>query len=252
MIRISREAGAALKLLKRRLINNMNGNQPEPTRVDVLLSHARSTAQQDPAHPSSKLLIDLASLASSLQADQAELRRQAFREAVRGLANVIRNRQIPPESTLSSMVPGAYGSAEVLANEIERTGASVRLTIAELRQLRQKLKTTEEGNDEIDEAVRRIYYATLFDRNPSVEDILPPGSPSRSLEIAAFLVERILPNGWWTLGSSSVNVKEPPAAKVGTWAGDNPKAECAATTPLTLLAALVLTLIETEKKQSKD
>jgi hypothetical protein len=249
MIRIPK-GETALTLLKRRMVINTKANQAETARADVLLSRARNAAQQDPAHPSSKLLLELVSLVSSLQADQSELRRQAFREAVRGLSNIMRSRQIPPEAPLASMVPGAYQSAEKLAHEIERTNAPEPVELSELRQLRQKLKTATEGSDEIDEAIRRVYYATLFSRHPSIEDILPPGSPSRSLEIATFVVEKILPNGWWTLGSNSVNVKEPPAAKVGTWTGDNPKAESAATTPLTLLAALVLTLIETEKKQA--
>lgn len=251
MISFPRKLEYVLRYFRRRSVINTNGNQIEVTQPEMMLSRVRSAVHQDPSHPSSKLLLELSSLISSLQSDQAELRRQAFREAVRGLANALRNRQIPPDSSLAKMLPGAYATAERLADEIERTSAAQPVTITELRQLRQKLKTASEGGDEIDEVVKRIYYATLLERNPSTEDIIPPGSPSRSLDIAAFVVEKVFPNGWWTLGSNGVNIDESAVAKVGSWTGDNPKAELASTAALALLGALVLTLIESQKKESR-
>lgn len=180
--------------------------------------------------------------------DQAEIRREVFRDAIQGIGRAIRNNQIPSAISWAQEIPGQYGSAETLADELERTAANERVTVAQLRHLRQKLKTATEGTDEIDEAVRRIYYATVFERQPTSEALLPPGSPSRSIDIAAFIVQRILPNGWWTMGSNCENLSEPPVAKVGAWSGDNPKPETGTTTPIALLSALVLTMIAAAKK----
>ncbi len=205
-------------------------------------------ALQSPGAPTSKMLLGLCSEIESLRSNQSDLRRDAFREAVRGIANVIRNQQLPTDFPLARMIPGGYGSADKLAEEIERANRQGPVDVNELRQLRQKLRAAAEGSDEIDEAIKRLYYAKVFETNPSTENILPPGSPSRSLELAALVVQRVVPNGWWTMGNNGVNLTEPPVAKVGTWAGDNPKAESAATTSLALLSALVLTLISAAKK----
>ncbi len=233
---------------KRRLAINANSKQTTSTQFDILLTRARDMALRSPGTPTSEVLLELCAVIDSMRTNQVELRREAFREAVRGIANVIRNQQLPGDFPLAKMIPGGYGSPEKLAEEIERANAQGPVDINDLRQLRQKLRTATEGSDEIDEAVKRVYYAKVFETNPSTEDILPPGSPSRSLELAAHVVQKVVPNGWWTMGSNGVNLTEPPVAKVGTWAGDNPKAESAATTPLALLSALVLTLIAAAKK----
>lgn len=112
------------------------------------------------------------------------------------------------------------------------------------------MKSAKEGTADIDEAVKRIYYAALFERSPTTEAVLPPGSPSNSIDLVALIIQRILPNGWWTLGNSGENLGDLPAAKVGTWTGDNPKAETSPTPPLALLSALALTLIEAAKKDT--
>lgn len=236
---------------KRRLAINADANQARSAPVDVLLSRARNIALQSPGTPASDTLLDLCAAIDSMRANQTDLRREAFREAVRGIANVIRNQQLPPGSPLSHMVPGGYGSPEQLASEIEQLNAKEPVSIVELRQLRQKLKAASEGSDELDEALKRLYYAKAIEGDLSTEDLLPPGSPSRSLELAVLVVQKVLPNGWWTMGSNGVNLAEPPVAKVGTWTGDEPKAESGATTPLALLAALVLTLIEAAKRSEQ-
>lgn len=236
---------------KRRLAISADANQAKPAPVDVLLSRARSIALQSPGIPITDTLLELCATIETMQSSQTDLRREAFREAVRGISNVIRNQQLPPSSPLSNMVPGGYGSPELLANEIEQLNAKEPVSIAELRQLRQKLKGAIEGSDELDEALKRLYYAKVVEGDFSTEDLLPPGSPSRSLELAVRIVEKVLPNGWWTMGSNGVNLTEPPVAKVGTWTGDEPKAESAATKPLALLSALVLTLIEAAKRSEQ-
>ncbi len=236
---------------KRRLVIKADANQAKPAPVDVLLARARNISLQSPGTPASDTLLDLCAAIETMQASQTDLRREAFREAVRGIANVIRNQQLPPSSPLSHMVPGGYGSPEQLAGEIEQLNANEPVSIAELRQLRQKLKAASEGSDELDDALKRLYYAKVVEGDFSTENLLPPGSPSRSLELAVLIVEKILPNGWWTMGSNGVNLTEPPVAKVGTWTGDEPKAESAATAPLALLSAFVLTLIETAKRSEQ-
>jgi hypothetical protein len=238
----------ALGLKKRGSAITENANQVASTQLEILLSTARSHAMQAPQTRESELILELCAVIEAAPSDPAELRREIFRDAVKGIANVIRNSQLPPDLPLSKMVPGAYGTPELLATEIERANATEPVELTELRHIRQKLKSATEGSDDIDESIRRLYYATVFKKNPSTEDILPPGSPSRSLDIAALVVERVLPNGWWTLGANGANLDDMPVAKVGTWTGDNPKPESAPTQPLTLLLAMMLTLIEAAKK----
>jgi hypothetical protein len=247
MSSINRITGA-LSFRKRGSAITENANQVASTQLEILLSTARSHAAQAPHARESELILELCAVIDASQSDPAELRREIFRDAVKGIANVIRNSQLPPDLPLSKMVPGAYGTPELLAAEIERANATEPVDLAEMRQIRVKLKSATEGSDDIDDSIRRLYYATVFKKNPSTEDILPPGSPSRSLDLAALVVQRILPNGWWTLGSSGENLDDIPVAKVGTWTGDSPKPESAPTAPLTLLLALMLTLIEAAKK----
>eukprot|EP00913_Durusdinium_trenchii_P026878 g25213.t1 len=215
----------------------------------ALLDTARQTAAAEPSAPSSGLLIELCTVIEARPSDAAGLRREVFREAVKGIANVIRNGQLPSELPLARMVPGGYGTAEALAQEIERANATEPVTLAELRQLRQKLKAADGASEDIDESVKRLYYSKVFATNATTEDILPPGSPSQSLDLATIVTERVLPNGWWTMGSNGINLDDHPIAKVGTWTGDDPKPETGPTAPLALLSALVLTLIETAKKE---
>ncbi|TWF57146.1 hypothetical protein [Neorhizobium alkalisoli] len=238
----------ALGFRKRGSTITENANQVASTQLEILLSTARRHAAQAPQTRESELILELCAVIEAAPSDPAELRREIFRDAVKGIANVIRNSQLPVDLPLSKMVPGAYGTPELLAAEIERANATEPVLLGELRQIRQKLKSATEGNDDIDDSIRRLYYASVFAKNPSTEDILPPGSPSRSLDLAALVVQKVLPNGWWTLGASGHNLDDMPVAKVGTWTGDSPKPESAPTTPLTLLLALMLTLIEAEKK----
>lgn len=216
--------------------------------VDLLVARSRELAQRTPDTQSSQTILELCEVLESLQGEQAEKRRENFRDAVRGIASAIRNDQVPATIPWAQDIPGTYGSNEALAMEIERANASDPVNITELRQLRQKLKSVDFGNDDIDDAIKRIYYAKLFEKGPSTENILPAGSPSRSIDLAALIVQRILPNGWWTMGCNGENLSEPPVAKVGTWTGDHPKPESAPSPPLTLLSALTLTLIEAAKK----
>lgn len=217
--------------------------------MDALLAKAREVALQLPDTASCDAILDLCATVDNLLSGQADMRREVFREAVRGIAGAIRNDQVPAAVPWSQELPGPYGSNELLAQEIERANAAGPITISELRQLRVKIKSVEQGNDEVDEIVKQVYYGRLFESNPSTESILPPGSPSRSIDIAALIVQRLLPNGWWTMGSNGENLSDAPVAKVGTWTGDNPKPESAPTPPLSLLAAMTLTLIETAKKE---
>lgn len=216
--------------------------------AEPLLLKARRIAGEAPADPASQVINELCSALESQQNDQSDVRREAFRDAVRGIANVIRNGQLPADLPLARMMPGGYGSAEVLASEIEKANATQPVGLGELRQLRQKLKGASEGSDELDDAIKRVYYSKVFAQNPSTEYVLPPGSPSRSLDLASVIVQRVVPNGWWTMGSAGVNISEPAVAKVGTWTGDNPKSETGSSTAVALLSAMILTLIEAAKK----
>lgn len=239
----------ALGLNKRGLDISQSFDETEPQRADALVEHARNLASQDPGAPYSAVLRELAAHVEGDPNKLSDVRREIFRDAVKGIANVIRNGQLPAELPLAKMVPGGYGSPELLAQEIERANATKPLSLGELRSIRGKIKAATEGGDAIDEVVKRLYYARLFHDTPSTENILPPGSPSRSLDLTALIVERIFPNGWWTLGTNGENISEPSAAKVGTWTGDEPKAETASTAPLALLSALILTMIEAAKKE---
>lgn len=227
-----------------------NANRTAATQLQLLLSKARSVALQTSDTVAGDVIQELCSTIDSLQTTQAEVRREAFRDAVRGIAGAIRKDQVPAAVPWAQDLPGPYASNEELASELERAHAAEPITIAELRQFRLKLKSAEEGTPDIDDAVKRIYYAALFERSPTTEAILPPGSPSHSIDLAALIIQRILPNGWWTMGNSGENLADLPVAKVGTWTGDNPKAETSPTPPLALLSALALTLIEAAKKDA--
>lgn len=229
-----------------------NEDRTTVTQLELLLSKARSVAVQAQDTAVSGLLLEMCTAIDQLRDDHIQLRRDIFRDAVRGLANAIRSNQVPPTIPWAQELPGVYGNNETLAAEIERTHAAEPPTLSELRQLRHKLKSAEVGNDDLDEAIKRVYYSKLFARGPSVEMILPPGSPSRSIDLAALIVQRVMPNGWWTLGCSGENLEDPPLSKVGTWTGDNPKLQSASTTPLALMAAMVLTLIEGLKKEEGE
>lgn len=218
--------------------------------TDRLIAHARDTARKTADTTAADTIDALCTCIEDLVNLQSDLRKAAFRDAVRGIGEAIRSNQIPDSVAWSRDLPGAYESHDALATEVERLGANQPVDIGELRQLRQKLKTAVDGSDEIDELTKRVYYATLFAREPSTSMLLPPGSPSRCIDLAALIVERVLPNGWWTMGCSGQNLSELPIAKVGTWTGDNPKAESAKTAPLTLLSAMSLTLIEFAKKEA--
>ncbi len=224
-------------------------NRKTDAELELLLAKARHLTLQMTNSASSDIILELCAAVESLHAGQSEMRREVFREAVHGVANAIRHNQVPPTVPWSQNLPGAYGSNELLAQEIERVNTTEPVTLGELRQLRQKLKSANEGSDDLDEAIKRVYYGKCFERLRSTETILPPGSPSRSLDLAALIVQRVLPNGWWTMGSSGENLEASSVAKVGTWTGDNPKPEAASTTPLTLLAAMTLALIESAKKE---
>ncbi len=215
---------------------------------DGLLSQARNVAASTTDKTASGTITQLCIAVEGLIAGQTELRREIFREAVRGIATAVRNRKIPDSVSLAQEIPGEYGSEDRFAKEIEATGASKPVDLAELRHLRQKLKASESGNDELDDLIRHIYYASILDREPSLDMILPPGSPTRSIDYAALVVQRVLPNGWWTMGCAGDLAVDGPVAKVGTWTGDNPKPESATTGPLTLLAAMTLTMIEAAKR----
>lgn len=172
------------------------------------------------------------------------MRREAFLDGIRGAAKAIQSRQATGKSDL--MVEPKE-NADVLAAGAARIVNVTPIRIDELRRLRHKINSAIEGNDEIDDELKRIYYSIIRERDPSSSDILPSGSPSRSLDVATFLIERVLREGWWTLGNSGTNVPEKPLAKVGRYAGQDAKAQSAATTVLTLLSAWVLTLIEAIK-----
>lgn len=227
-----------------------NANRTAANQVQLLLSRARSAALQTSDTVVADIILELCSAIDTMQTSQAEVRREAFRDAVRGIAAAIRKDQVPAAVPWAQELPGPYFSNEELASELERANAADPVTIAELRQFRLKLKSAEEGNNEIDDAIKRIYYAALFERSPTTEAILPPGSPSHSIDLSALIIQRILPNGWWTMGNSGENLSDLPVAKVGTWMGDNPKAESSTTPPLALLSALALTLIEAAKKDT--
>lgn len=217
---------------------------------ETILDNARRIALKSKDSESSAVILELCAEVDKLVASATNVRRDAFRDAIHGIGNAIRNDRVPQSIAWARDIPGPFGTPEELAHEIEATNATELVNVTELRQLRQKIKAASDGDDAIDKAVRRIYYATLYKRNPSTTSILPPGSPSRSIDLAAFITERLLPNGWWTMGSSGENLTDAPVAKVGTWTGDNPKAETASTSALALLSALILTMIEATKKDS--
>ncbi|CAN7612608.1 hypothetical protein LJR235_004536 [Pararhizobium sp. LjRoot235] len=217
--------------------------------LDDLLAKARNAAQTMGDQQAAALLLEICSAASALVAEQAEMRKEAFRDGIRGAAKVIRNRQAAPGSALSELFTGEGSNPDIFADELSGIAGSTAVTVNDLRKLRQKINTAPEGNDDIDNDIRRVYYAVMTDRSPTSADILPPGSPSRSLDAAAFVVEKLLREGWWTLGNSGVDASDKPVGKVGLTPTQSSKPQTAATTPLTLLSALVLTLIESSKSR---
>jgi hypothetical protein len=217
--------------------------------LDDLLAKARNAAQTMADQQAAALLLEICSAASALVAEQAQMRKEAFRDGIRGAAKVIRNRQAAPGSALSELFTGEGSNPDIFADELSGIAGTTAVTVNDLRKLRQKINTAPEGNDDIDNDIRRVYYAVMTDRSPTSADILPPGSPSRSLDAAAFIVEKLLREGWWTLGNSGVNASDKPVGKVGLTPTQSSKPQTAATTPLTLLSALVLTLIESSKSR---
>lgn len=215
--------------------------------LNDLLARARGTAETTADREAAALLVEVCNAASALLAEQDEIRKEAFRDGIRGAAKVIRNRQAAPGSALSDLFTGDGPNPDLFAEELAGISDSTAITVNDLRKLRQKINTATEGNDDIDADVRRVYYSVMGDRNPTSADVLPPGSPSRSLDVATYVIEKILREGWWTLGNSGVNASDKPVGKVGLTPTQSSKPQTAATTPLTLLSALVLTLIESSK-----
>lgn len=217
--------------------------------LNDLLARANDTARTMADQKAAALLLEVCSAASALIAKQDEIRKEAFRDGIRGAAKVIRNRQAAPGSALSELFTGEGTNPDIFADELSGIASTKAVTVNDLRKLRQKINTAPEGNDDIDNDIRLVYYSVMTDRNPTSADILPPGSPSRSLDVATFVIEKILREGWWTLGNSGVNANDKPVGKVGLTPTQSSKPQTAATTPLTLLSALVLTLIESSKSR---
>ncbi|MFT2213886.1 hypothetical protein [Rhizobium giardinii] len=215
--------------------------------LDDLLAKARNAAQSMGDQQAAALLLDICSAASALVAEQHQIRREAFREGIRGAAKVIRNRQASPGSVLSELFTGEGTNPDLVADELSGIAGTTPVTENDLRKLRRKISAATEGNDDIDSDIKRVYYSVISDRDPTSADILPPGSPSRSLDVATFIVEKILREGWWTLGNSGVNASDKPVGKVGLNPTQSSRPQTAATTPLTLLSALVLALIESSR-----
>lgn len=212
-----------------------------------LAQRAREAAVTGTSPDVAALLLELAIALDGVQTQIDDVRREAFREGIRGAAKVIRNRQATPGSALGDMLSAANADPEAFAAEVEKAGASEPVTINLLRKLRGKVSNATDGSDEIDRDLKTVYYSVMNERNPTAADILPPGSPSRSLDVATFMIERMLRDGWWTLGNSGVNAGEKPVGKIGLNAQQSSKPHTAETTPLALLSALLLTLIDTSK-----
>lgn len=212
-----------------------------------LAQRAREAAVAGTSPDVAALLLELAIALDGVQTQIDDVRREAFREGIRGAAKVIRNRQATPGSALGDMLSAANADPEAFAAEVEKAGASEPVTINLLRKLRGKVSNATDGSDEIDRDLKTVYYSVMNERNPTAADILPPGSPSRSLDVTTFMIERMLRDGWWTLGNSGVNAGEKPVGKIGLNAQQSSKPHTAETTPLALLSALLLTLIDTSK-----
>lgn len=219
----------------------------EKARLDGLVARARETAISGASPEISAVLLDMAAALDAVRGGEESVRREAFREGIRGAAKVIRNRQATPGSPLGDLLSSANADPEAFANEVLKVAGGEPVTVADLRRLRQKVNTATEGSDDIDDDLKRIYYSVMNERNPTAADILPPGSPSRSLDVTTFILERILRDGWWTLGNSGINAGDQPVGKVGLSPAQSSKPQTAPTPPLALLSALVLTLIETSK-----
>ncbi|KQY48970.1 MULTISPECIES: hypothetical protein [Rhizobium/Agrobacterium group] len=217
--------------------------------LNELIARAREAAQAAPDQNTTALLLEVCSAASDLMDKQDEIRKEAFRDGIRGAAKVIRNRQAAPGSALSELFTGDGGNPDVFADELTGIADNLTVTVADLRKLRQKINSAAEGADDIDDDIRRVYYSVMNERNPTSADVLPPGSPSRSLDVATFVIEKILRKGWWTLGNSGVDADDKPVGKVGLSANESSKPQSAATPPLTLLSTLVLALIESSKSR---
>lgn len=217
--------------------------------LNDLLARAREVALASPDQNATALLLEVCSATSALIEKQDEIRKEAFRDGIRGAAKVIRNRQAAPGSALSELFTGDGSNPDVFAEELNGIADTLTVTVADLRKLRQKINSATEGTDDIDDDIRRVYYSVMNERNPTSADVLPPGSPSRSLDVATFVIEKILRKGWWTLGNSGVDADDKPVGKVGLSPNESSKPQSAATPPLTLLSTLVLALIESSKSR---
>ncbi len=216
-------------------------------RFDQLTARAREAAVTGTSPDVAALLLELATALDEVGNEINDVRREAFREGIRGAAKVIRNRQATPGSALGEMLSASNADPDAFAAEVEKASAKEPITLGLLRKVRTKVNHATEGTDAIDEDLKTIYYSVMNERNPTAADILPPGSPSRSLDVATFMIERMLRDGWWTLGNSGVNAGEKPVGKIGLNAQQSSKPHTAETTPLALISALLLTLIETSK-----
>jgi hypothetical protein len=219
----------------------------DKAREDSLIARAREVAVSAVSPDVSAVLLDLVAALDTARAEEDAVRREAFREGIRGAAKVIRNRQATPGSPLGDLLSAANADPDVFANEVLKVAAGEPITLADLRRLRQMVNAATEGSDDIDDELKRVYYTVMNERNPTAADVLPPGSPSRSLDVTTFILERILRDGWWTLGNSGVNAADKPVGKVGLSPSQSSKPQTASTPPLALLSALVLTLIESSK-----
>lgn len=80
---------------KKGLAISENPNRTAASQLQLLLSKARSVALQTSDTVAEDIIQELCSTIDSLQTTQAEVRREAFRDAVRGIAGAIRKDQVP-------------------------------------------------------------------------------------------------------------------------------------------------------------
>src|SRR5687768_17494358 len=118
--------------------------------LDDLLAKARNAAQSMGDQQTAALLLDICSAASALVAEQHQIRREAFREGIRGAAKVIRNRQASPGSALSELFTGEGVNPDLVADELSGIAGTTPVTENDLRKLRRKINAASEGNDDID------------------------------------------------------------------------------------------------------
>ncbi len=212
--------------------------------VDKLISRAKRQIATGRQGALQSLMANLVSALETLKEREEEVRRSAYLDGVRSAVKVVREKKEAIRS--QSGEPAEAESVGTLHDEV----TSAILDIAEegdgspeaVADLARRLAEADAPGPELDREVVKTYYALINRRIPTSADVLPLGQPTRSVDVALAVAARLLPEGWWSLGSNCDLTRERPTALVGGDLSDDPDPHRSALPATALLAATFATI----------